>query len=207
MSDPTTPPTLVVWIYPGSPWECETSRWLRDLRDRGTFTIEWRLVSLEVNTAGLQMPFREAADRYGEALTAMALARREGGDPALEAYYVALGTIVHDEAEPISRDVAVRAADAAGMPGLLDRAVSDPGLADAIVQEYRDARELDVFGVPSLRLGDAPPIYGPILPEAPSGAEALEWWKHISWLIGRDDVYELKRWPRGRRPGLSFTSP
>ena len=95
----------------------------------------------------------------------------------------------------------------AGMPGLLDRAVSDPGLADAIVQEYRDARELDVFGVPSLRLGDASPIYGPILPEAPSGAEALEWWEHISWLIGRDDVYELKRWPRGRRPGLSFTSP
>ena len=207
MSDPATLPTLLVWTDPSCPWAWETSRWLRGLRDRDMFTIEWHLFSLEINTAGPQMPFHEAADRYGEALTAMALARREGGDPALEAYYVALGTIVHDEAEPISPDVAVRAAEAAGMPGLLDRARSDPSLAEAIVQEYRDARELDVFGVPTLRLGDAPPIYGPIIPEAPSGAEALEWWEHISWLIGRHDVYELKRWPRGRRPGSSFTSP
>ena len=61
VSDPRPRPT--VWIDPGCPWAWETSRWLRDLRDRGMFTIEWRLFSLEVNTAGFEMPFREAADR------------------------------------------------------------------------------------------------------------------------------------------------
>ncbi len=206
MSVAAARPTLVVWIDPGCPWAWETSRWLRDLRDRGVFTIEWRLFSLEINTAGLEMPFHEAADRYGESLTAMALARRDGGDAAIEAFYVALGTIVHDEAEPISSEVVRRAAEDAGVPDLVDRAGSDPSLADEVVQAYRDARELDVFGVPSLRLGHARAIYGPIMPEAPSGAEALEWWEHISWLIARDDVYEMKRWPRGRRPGIPFTS-
>ena len=78
-----------------------------------------------------------------------------------------------------------------------------PRLADEIVQAYRDARELDVFGVPSLRLGDAPPIYGPIFPEAPRGGRGAGVVGAHLWLIGRDDVYELKRWPRGAaRPTL-----
>ena len=71
-----TTSTLTVWIDPGCPWAWQTARWVRDLREQGAFAIEWRLFSLEVNTAGLDMPFAEAADRYGEALTAMALARR-----------------------------------------------------------------------------------------------------------------------------------
>jgi predicted DsbA family dithiol-disulfide isomerase len=201
-----TTSTLTVWIDPGCPWAWQTARWVRGLRDRGTFAIEWRLFSLEVNTAGLDMPFAEAADRYGEALTAMALAHRDGGDPALEAYYVALGEMLHGEGEPVSPEVVRRAADVAGMPGLVDRATADPSLVDEVRQAYRDSRELDVFGVPTLRLGDAPPVYGPIMPIAPEGDEALEWWRHVAWLIGRDDIYELKRWPRSRRPGRPFTS-
>jgi len=204
VSDLTVPPLLVLWIDPGCPWAWQTATWLRSLRDADLLSLDWRLFSLEVNTVGVDVPFHRAADRYGEPLTALALARREGGGAALEAYYVALGTILHDEGEFISPNVSRRAAEAAGMPDLLDRASADPSLADEVVQEYREARSLDVFGVPTLRLGEAPVIYGPIIPQAPTGAEALEWWDHISWLIGRDDVYELKRWPRGRRPGEPF---
>jgi predicted DsbA family dithiol-disulfide isomerase len=193
-------PRLTLWVDPGCPWAWQTARWLRDLRDRGIFTIEWRLFSLEVNTAGVDVPFAEAADRYGESLTALLLARREAGDPAFEAYYDAIGTILHDEGEPISPQVASRAAESAGMPGLVQRANADPSLADEVVRGYREARALDVFGVPTLRLDDGLPIYGPILPEAPEGDDALEWWQHVSWLARRDDLYELKRWPRPRRP-------
>ncbi|MGH2629063.1 MAG: hypothetical protein ACRDHI_00695, partial [Actinomycetota bacterium] len=102
--------------------------------------------------------------------------------------------------QAISPDLARRAADAAGMPGLLDRALADPALGEDVIEEYERARELDAFGVPTLQLGDGPVMYGPIMPVAPNGDEALEWWQHVSWLLGRDDVYELKRWPRARRP-------
>lgn len=199
-------PRLRLWVDPGCPWAWQTARWLRDLRDRGMFTIEWRLFSLEVNSAGLDVPFDEAALRYGESLAALLLARREQGEDAFESYYAATGAIVHDRGEPISAQVARRAADAASMPGLVDQAAADPTVVEEVLQEYRDARELDVFGVPTLQLEDAPPIYGPILPEAPEGDDALEWWRHVSWLIERDDLYELKRWPRPRRPAL-VTSP
>jgi hypothetical protein len=164
------------------------------------FAIEWRLFSLEVNSAGLDVPFAEATARYGESLTALALARREQGESAFEAYYAAIGTILHDQGAAISAQTARQAADAADMPGLVDRAADDRTLPEEVVQEYRDAREIDVFGVPTLQLEDALPIYGPILPEAPQGDEALDWWHHVSWLIAHDDLYELKRWPRPRRP-------
>jgi DSBA-like thioredoxin domain len=193
-------PRLMLWVDPGCPWAWQTACWIRDLRDHGLFTIEWRAFSLEVNSAGLDVPFADAADRYGESLTALLLARHEGGDEAFEAYYVAIGTMLHEEGEEMSPKVARRAADVAGMPGLLDRAAARPSLVEDVQQEYRNARELDVFGVPTLQLDDALPIYGPILPEAPQGDDALEWWRHVSWLIGRDDLYELKRWPRPRRP-------
>jgi len=133
-------------------------------------------------------------------LAALLLARREQGEDAFESYYAATGAIVHDRGEPISAQVARQAADAASMPGLVDRAAADPTVVEEVLQEYRDARELDVFGVPTLQLDDALPIYGPILPEAPEGDDALDWWRHVSWLIERDDLYELKRWPRPRRP-------
>ena len=85
-------PRLRLWVDPGCPWAWQTARWLRDLRDRGMFAIEWRLFSLEVNSAGLDVPFAEATAGYGESLTALALARREQGESAFEAYYAAIGT-------------------------------------------------------------------------------------------------------------------
>lgn len=196
------PSDVVVWIDPSCPWAWQTTLWLRELRDAGILTISWRLFSLEVNAAGVDVPFFEAADRYGPALAALALAARNGGDPALEAYYVALGTLLHERGERISPEIARQAEADAGAPDLVDRAEADATLADEVVQAYRDARELDVFGVPTLQLDGGLPIYGPILPEAPTGEEALAWWDHVRWLIAHDDLYELKRWPRSRRPSV-----
>ncbi len=205
MTDPARQvPALRVWVDPGCPWAWQTVRWLRDLRDRGVVRLTWQLFALEVNSSPPGTTFEDAAVKYGDALLALSLARAEGGDPGLEAYYVALGELLHDRGEEISPDLARSAADAAGMPGLLDRAIADPTLGDDVIEEYEQARELDVFGVPTLQLGDGPVMYGPIMPVAPDGDEALEWWRHVSWLLSRDDVYELKRWPRARRPSLCF---
>ena len=197
---PGQAPALRVWVDPGCPWAWQTVRWLRDLRDRGVVRLTWQLFALEVNSSPPGTTFEDAAVKYGDALLALSLARAEGGDPGLEAYYVALGELLHDRGEEISPDLARSAADAAGMPGLLDRAIADPTLGDDVIEEYEQARELDVFGVPTLQLGDGAVMYGPIMPVAPDGDEALEWWRHVSWLLSRDDVYELKRWPRARRP-------
>jgi DSBA-like thioredoxin domain len=192
---------VTIWVDPSCPWAWQTATWLRRLRDLGVLTIRWRLFSLEINAVGPDVPFAEATERYGQALVALALSRRDGGDEAFERLFVAFGTHLHEAREPISPESIRRAAIEAGAPDLADRAAAEPGLGQAVVQEYLDARALDVFGVPTVQLGEGPVMYGPIMPLAPSGEEAVEWWEHVSWLIGRDDLYELKRWPRGRPPG------
>jgi hypothetical protein len=131
----------------------------------------------------------------------LALARREGGGDAFERLYVALGERLHDARQPISSELVAEAASEAGMPGVGERASEMPGLADEIVREFDEGRDVGVFGVPTLEVGDAAPIYGPILSLAPHGDDAMDWWTHVRWLADRPGFFELKRWPRTRRPG------
>ena len=201
---PASPVPVDIWVDPSCPWAWQTARWLRDLRDQGLVELRWRLYSLELNaTYQDDLSFSDAAATYGEALLSLALARREGGGDAFERLYVAIGERLHDRKEPMSPELLLTAAAAAGLPDVPARTGTLPDLAHEIVAEFQAGRDASVFGVPTLEVGGAPPIYGPILPVAPVGDEALEWWGHVRWLAARSDFFELKRWPRTSRPGRS----
>jgi predicted DsbA family dithiol-disulfide isomerase len=202
LTDGAGVPKIRIWVDPACPWAWQTALWLQELRNRGLLTLEWKLFSLELNSSDPDTPFWEAAQRHGEAHVALLLARREGGEAAFEAYYSALGALRHDEKDDMSPQLARKAAAEAGMPDLVERAVADPILPDEVRREYLEARELDVFGVPTLKLLPAgSPIYGPILPLAPTGQDALDWWSAVRFTLEHPELYELKRWPRDRRPG------
>jgi predicted DsbA family dithiol-disulfide isomerase len=196
-----TPTPVGLWIDPGCPWAWQTAAWLRGLTDAGRVELDWRLFSLELNALPPETPFWEACQRDGEALVALALARREGGNPAFERLYDAIGRRLHVDKQEPSSDVVREAADAAGMPGIVDRAVAMSELTEEITQEFVDARDRSVFGVPTLQIGETEVLYGPIMALAPRGEDADRMWEHTLWLAERDDFFELKRWPRGIRPG------
>ena len=164
--------------------------------------LRWRLYSLELNATYRDgVSYHEAAATYGHALTTLALARREGGADAFERLYVALGERLHDAKEPMSPELLVAAADEVGLTELPARAAAIADLSQEVTAEFTAGRDTSVFGVPTLEVEGAPPIYGPILPTAARDIEALEWWTHIRWLAQRTDFFELKRWPRTSRPG------
>jgi predicted DsbA family dithiol-disulfide isomerase len=194
-------PRLQVWVDPACPWAWQTSTWLRRLRDQGIFTIEWKLFSLELNASDPDIDFWEASKLHGEAHVGLALARREGGNEAFEALYVAIGERLHEQKEERSPQLFRKAAVDAGLADVIDRAVTDARLPHEIRGEHDAARDRSVFGVPTLSLDGSKAIYGPIIPSAPAGDEALEWWTHVRWLMDRPDFFELKRWPRDLRPG------
>jgi predicted DsbA family dithiol-disulfide isomerase len=196
-----TPTPVGLWIDPGCPWAWQGAVWLRRLAESGRVELDWRLFSLELNALPPQTPFWEACERDGEALVALALARREGGNPAFERLYDAIGRRLHVDKQEPTPDVVREAADEAGMRGIVDRAVVMSELTEEIAREFVDARGGDVFGVPTLQIGDTKVFYGPIMALAPQGEDADRMWEHISWLAQRDDFFELKRWPRGIRPG------
>ncbi len=163
--------------------------------------LDWRLFSLELNAQPEGTPFWEACERDGEALVALALARREGGNPAFERLYDAIGRRLHVDNDEPSAEVVRAAALDADMPGIVERAVATSELTDEVTREFLDARGRSVFGVPTLQIVDAKVLYGPIMALAPQGEDADHMWEHTRWLAGRDDFFELKRWPRGMRPG------
>ena len=203
MSLPADAPTPVVtWVDPSCPWAWQAARWLRDLRDQGVVTLRWRLFSLELNaTYHDDLSFSDATATFGHALTSLALARRDAGAAGFERLYVAIGERLHDGKLAMSPELLRAAAAEAGMPDLPARAEATPELEHEVTAEFQTGRDASVFGVPTLEIDGAAPTYGPILPWAPTGAEAVEWWTHVRWLAGRPDFFELKRWPRTSRPG------
>jgi hypothetical protein len=70
-----------------------------------------------------------------------------------------------------------------------------------VIDANRDARTRDVFGVPTLQIGEGKVLYGPILAVGPIGPEAVALWAHVRGLADDDTFFELKRWPRDLRPG------
>lgn len=204
MNHPIVPgPTPVrVWIDPGCPWAYQTSLWLHDLRQRGVISPTWSIFSLEINALEPEIPpFWEACQRQGEALVSLALARREGGTDAFQRLHTELGSRLHIHKEEPSPDTLRAAASDAGMTGLPDRAISMPELVDEVMKEFRDARDLDVFGVPTLKIDADKVVYGPLVAVPPTGDDALALWEQARGLSAREDFFELKRWPRDIRPG------
>ena len=201
------PVPVGLWIDPGCPWAWQGAEWLRRLAVAGRVELHWRLFSLELNALPPATPFWEACQRDGEALVALALARREGGDLAVERLYDAIGHRLYVEKQEPSPELVRNAAGDAGMPGIVDRAVGMDELTEEVTQEFLDARGRSVFGVPTLQIGDTKVIYGPIMALAPEGEEADRMWEHTLWLAERDDFFELKRWPRDIRPGQTAPRP
>jgi hypothetical protein len=56
------------------------------------------------------------------------------------------------------------------------------------------------FGVPTIVLnaGEGPVMFGPIIVDVPDETEAVELWRHFSWLVRNQNFAELKR----ERPGV-----
>jgi predicted DsbA family dithiol-disulfide isomerase len=196
-----TPIPLRLWIDPGCPWAWQGAVWLRRLADADVVELDWRIFSLELNSSEMDAPFWEACSRQGESMVALALARREGGNPAFSRLYAQLGHRLHDEKQEISPEVVRAASVAAGMPDLVERAIAMPELAEEVRQEFVDARRESVFGVPTLGIVDLKVVYGPVFSLAPEGAEAERLWEHTLWMAQRPDFFEMKRWPRDIRPG------
>jgi len=197
----TTPIPVRLWIDPGCPWAWQGALWLRRIAAAGRVEIDWRIFSLELNASEPSTPFWEACQRQGESLVALALARRQGGAVAFERLFLAFGERLHREGREPSGGLFREAAFHAGMPDVIDDAVGLPDLAEEVRREFQDARHEDVFGVPSLGIGDAKVVYGPVLALAPEGNDAERLWEHTRWLAERPDFFELKRWPRDIRPG------
>jgi protein-disulfide isomerase-like protein with CxxC motif len=126
------------------------------------------------------------------------LVREAGGHQALGAFYAALGERVHERGEALDAVETVAAAleDAGLEPALCEKGWADPSTADQVASEHRALCDRTrSFGVPTIVLdgGQGPAIFGPVVSELPTDEEAVELWRHVSWLVRYENFSELKR--------------
>lgn len=200
-------PRLTFYFDPLCPWAWLTSLWIREVRRQRPLEVAWKFFSL----AGVN----ERDDKWHGPLRIAALARREGGNDAVDRAYLALGRLFHERTDsfeiiddlatvagPYLRDVGLDA-------DLAPRALSDRTTIDDVVSEQQDAIDrLDAFGVPWLVLEDEEyGFFGPVVNEALLGSEAVALWDHFRFIGTRSYLFELKRGRKSMQAltGLSAT--
>lgn len=182
---------------PRCPWCYQTSRWVRRLEELGEVEADWGVFSLEVvNLPDGEDPHQLEAVS-GPALRTAILIRDKEGSQAIGRFYAALGKRIWETAPPAEDMLgAIREslAEAGFDSSLVDQALEDPSTWEEVLKEHRDLVEnTRSFGVPTIRVEGGGTIFGPVISELPNDEDAVELWRHVSWLAAYENFSELKR--------------
>ncbi|MFI5041136.1 MAG: DsbA family protein [Acidimicrobiales bacterium] len=187
------------YFDPRCPWCYQTSRWAKQLERLGQIELDWGVFSLEVVNLEEGKDPLELVERGSPALrTAVAIADGHGSR-AIGPFYTALGKRNFEQARPPEDAVtAVRdSLEEAGLDAALcDKALADPGTWQRVVDETVTIIDrIGRLGVPTIVLdGDGgPTMFGPVISELPTDDDAVELWRHTSWLVRYANFGELKR--------------
>lgn len=193
------------------PWCWLTSRWVTNVQAERDLKVRWRFISLKFLN-------EERSDSYSEAHRAghlMALrilrvchaVREAEGNDALGRLYTSIGTAIHTNGG--GRDESFVLEDT--IRTCLKEADLDDSYVSHLDDESHDAplrEETEIalsrtgpdVGTPiiTFRPGadDAASLFGPVIPKAPKGAEAVALWDAVATIAG-SGVAEIKRTLRG----------
>ena len=189
------PETIRFYVDPLCPWCYQTSRWARHLESAGEVTIDWRVFSLAIANKGDEG--RAAPDSgSAPALRILSMVRAEHGAAAAGRFYAAIGAAVHERGATVDDAAVLTAAlrEAGLDESISARALRDPSTWDAVQAEHDEVvRTHRAFGVPTIVLEGGDVMFGPIIVEVPDEREAVELWRHFSWLARNPNFAEVKR--------------
>jgi 2-hydroxychromene-2-carboxylate isomerase len=180
---------------PMCPFAYQTSLWIRDVREQTGLTINWRFFSLEeVNRAeGRKHPW-ERDWSYGWSLMRIGALVRRTDQGLLDRWYAAIGHELHTlGGKPHEQAVARRLLHQIGADDdTFDAALADPTTHDEVRADHQRVLDAGGYGVPTLFV-DGQCLFGPVLVDPPSGAEALTLWNVVAGMAALPHVYELQR--------------
>src|SRR5207244_295484 len=203
-----------------------TSIWMRRVARLRPIKVNWKLFALAVVNSPedwTKDPNEGHLHAVGLNRT-LVLARRTGGNEALDRLYVAYGnaifgtrelltwgqrpnkTLRADVSDPAYRAVQARCLEQAGLPPTLyEEALADPSTQEEWMAEHHSAvAQVDAFGTPTIALtGSDIGIFGPVVDPVPDGDDALALWDSVHQALKAPYLYEIKR-NRGRRSDVQF---
>jgi predicted DsbA family dithiol-disulfide isomerase len=184
------------YFDPACPFTWRTSRWLVAVAPERDVTVRWRAFSLTILGGG------DAPDEYKPMMAASSHALRlvealaaDHRDTDIAAFYTELGNRTFEAGKPLSEDIVVASAEAAGIEDpktILD----DPAWDEAVRTSHEKAFASagPDIGSPVLEIeGAGRGIHGPIIDDVPELAESLAIWDAVVPLARSRTFFEIKR--------------
>ena len=199
------PATADFWFDPKCPFAWITSRWMLEVEQVRDISVTWHIMSLAYlnQDKEISASYRELlSDAWGPVRVLAAAEESEGSDVLLP-LYTAMGTRIHNQQQPISRDLLADALAEVGLRPSLVEAMDDPSFDEAVVKSHHlgmDQVGSDV-GTPTISFEGAA-FFGPVLTRIPRGEEAGRLWDATVALASYPYFFELKR---TRNRDLDFT--
>lgn len=198
MTDLSPPETVEFFFDPMCPWAYQTSKWIREVRDRRGIEVIWRFFSLEeINREeGKKHPWERPWSYGWGQMRVGALIRRRHGNDALDRWYEAVGRAFHEEGRPTHEPEVHREVLASVDldPGLVEEAVADPSTHDDVRADHDHVVSTHGgFGVPVLVFPSGHALFGPVVVPAPTGDAAERLWDLTVGWTEFPHLYELRK--------------
>lgn len=178
------------------PFAYQTSRWIREVRDRAEVTVRWCFFSLEeINRAeGKKHPWEREWSYGWSMLRIAALLRRQDMD-LVDRWYERAGRALHVDGQRPHRPEVARAlmGELDLDPSLVDQAIADPTTSDEVLADHQRVVDAGGFGVPTLFWPDGQSLFGPVLIDPPTGDAAVRLWQAVLAWREWPHLFELQR--------------
>lgn len=186
---------VTYYFDPLCPFTWRTSRWLTKVAPERGIDIHWRPFSLAILNGGLANAPEQWRPMAEASFAALRLiASLKGNDEVIGRFYTEIGARTHEAGAPISQEIVLAAAEAAGIDDT--KPLADESL-DAAVQESHD----EAFGSAGPDIGSPVlwvegarrAVHGPIIGPVPDVDEAVKIWDAVAALSATETFFELKR--------------
>lgn len=197
MNIQVTTETIDLWFDAACPFAWLTSRWVEEVAALRPVEVRWHPMSLVMVNEDVNLSDERRARLAGvERGPRVALVvGRDHGNDALGRYYTAIGTRLHVDQRPFSRELVEEALEEAGLPQGLADAMDDASL-DAEVRLMHDEGQAAVghkTGTPVVVLDGGHGFFGPVVSVLPRGDDALRLYDGLRLVQSVESFAELKR--------------